>query len=131
MLRGLAAYVLVFFLAPTVGALIDLISIPVRLAIPNVKQDKPGVQSLDWGYGLLTGLFSIGSGFVAIWFSRFVFVWLGVKPTVTVAWVLGMAYVANDFRRVWFSPTPLILPRVCRAFGDLLGIMLGALYLLQ
>jgi hypothetical protein len=133
MIRNLAAYVIAFFLAPTFGALGQLVFLPITLLLmPNARSGNPRTMPRIFVYGLLSGLFSVAEAFIAVWFARVLFGWLRVRPNVAIAWVLGVGYVLNDFRELKASfGGSLKFPRFARAIGDLLGLILGAIYLLS
>lgn len=130
MLRNVAAYLVVFFVAPIFSGLITLISFPIiALLVPKPRGNNPQTPRI-WGYAFLSGCFCIAGAFAAIWFARVVFGWFRVEPTITVAWVLGTGYVLNDLRRLKISETEMMAPRGAQLAGDLLGVALGAVYLL-
>jgi hypothetical protein len=133
MIRNLAAYVIAFFLAPTFGALGQLVFLPITLLLmPKARDGNPRTIPRILVYGLLAGLFSVAEAFIAVWFARVLFGWLRVPPSVAIAWLLAAGYVLNDLRHLKASfGGSLVFPWLARTIGDVLGLILGAIYLLQ
>jgi hypothetical protein len=101
------------------------------MLLPKPKNGNPRTPSRIWAYAFLSGFFSIAGAFAAIWFARLVFGWIRVQPTTTIAWVLGAGYVLNDIRMLKASTgSEMMLPRFTQAIGDLLGVIVGTVYLL-
>lgn len=117
------AYVIAFFLAPTVGIGLGFILYYILAYLRYLfKIPAP----------LLRVIVSIIMGFVTIWTARFIFAWFNVHLTLLMVIILGLEFVFYDFREIirissWSEMRQI---KIAGAFGDLLGIIIGGIYFL-
>jgi hypothetical protein len=136
MLRNLAAYLIAFVIAPIFAGLSQFLLLPLTLPLtltlmPKAKDGNPRTPARVWSYALLSGLTCIARGLATIWFARVVFAWFRVEPTVAVAWALGAGFALNHLGALRASNHVTIIPEFTETVGDLLGVILGATYLLS
>jgi hypothetical protein len=130
MLKTCFAYLLAFVTAPTIGALAQLVILPLSL-LPLLTKDETHSEQLRrwWMSALLNGLSCVLSGFVAVWFARWLFRWLGVSATFWLAGMLGLGFFFHDTSVIRRRPLARAL-HVVQLIGDLVGVYLGAIHFL-
>ena len=110
------AYLLTFFLAPTMGALASLITLPL---IPAMKSNL--------ALGVLCLAAGVGDTILAVWFGVKLFFWLDQTPTLVMVIVLGSGYALNGLNRILRRQTPYEFGWL---IGNLSGLVIGASILL-
>jgi hypothetical protein len=133
MLRNVAAYLIAFILAPIFGGLAQVVLLPLTFLTRKAKDGNPRTPIRIWSYALFGGLTCIARGFAAIWFTRLVFGWFRVDPTVVAAWVLGGGFALHHLGalRASLFERAMFIPEFTETVGDLSGVILGGMYLLS
>jgi hypothetical protein len=116
-------YLLSFFLGPIIGGLVVLIFMPLVLSLLSLSKSK----LLSGTVGVIIGTVIGG---ISFWFATTVFVWFNLQPTVFLAIILALGFAFNDFKRVDRAPKEVAHFEISSGIGDLLGIIIGAIYFL-
>ena len=112
------AYVLAFFLAPTIASVVGFVTLPLFAAVTK----RAGVILF-----LIRTLIAIATGAAAVLASSLIFRLFGLRLTFLMVCILFLAYLANDYRRLRHTETgPLVRMRIGDLVGDLLGIGVSA-----
>ena len=114
------AYFIALLLSPTVGTLAGLIVLPLLLWL---KRFKTLVAIITFTSGIV-------AGFIAIWFSSVIFRWFSLQPSIVMASILAVGFMFNDLRRIEYASKENTYIEIATGLGNLLGIMIGVIYLL-
>jgi hypothetical protein len=125
---SLAAYTVAFLLAPTIGAVASFAA--TLLSAPVVAFLSPQRRARAFIYGVFQAPTCALGAFVSLWFARLLFGLLRVHAGVGVVWVLGSGFAFNDLKLLKNSEGGELFYNVARAVGDLVGLVLGGIYLL-
>ena len=108
----LVAYVLLFLIGPSVGAIGSVLLMPLSIAIGRII--SPFVA------GQVVG---VGQGFATAWFGKIFLVWFGITAGWLMVIILGIGFLFNDLKRIQTRVNTAI--ELGYLFGDISGLIMA------
>ncbi len=100
------AYIITFFLAPTIGTLMAIPLMPIQLKIFK------GIPVINFGIGLIT-----------VWLGTLIFSLFGLRATILMVIILSFGFIINSLREIGVLPKAWLFLIV-----ELAGVATGALF---
>lgn len=132
MIKEIFAYIIAFFLSPTIAGFMLILVAPLGLLIIKVFKfldDNAHFKQL------FIGLNWFVVGFANVWVAAFIFSWFDVQPTLLLVIILGLSLMNNGLNRVSRAQASgvydvIILSEKVGVVSGLLGIVVGGIYIL-
>jgi len=129
MIKLIIAYILTFYLAPTIGGIVGLIMISIFFGLTSLVSLSASMIPIPFLL-LIRGTISFVVGFASVWFAAIVFSWFDLQPTLLMVIIIGLGFLFNDLKRLSHASEAVILSEKAGTVGDLLGVIIGGFYFL-